>query len=152
MVRRRRAPPRRRAPAPPRGISVYHGLPVSYPQMGHGFGGFLKSLSKTVVPVANKAVTLGKQATAAVAPHLLQTGARVVQDVARGRSLASSVQRRGKATAKKVMRRGKKKVKRLVNTGKRRVRKQLASFTARGVGKKGGRKKKKKKQTIFDIL
>lgn len=100
-------------------IPVYHGLPV---QNGYGLGNFIASAFRRAIPLFKKgALYLGKK--------LLNTGSKVVTDVANGIPVKSSVKNRGKSAARDAVISAADEIARMTGNGhkRKRKRKQLVS-------------------------
>lgn len=150
----------------PQGISVYGGLPTThgiYPQYGHGFASFFKPLAQSILPMVGQAIIpkvanaltkkvvsysakkggAGGTIARMVAPQLIQTSSKVIQDVMHGQNVKTSMKRRGKAAAGQFMARKTKNLKR----------KRPNDSSSFYEGRVGGRKsKKRRKKDIFDAL
>lgn len=105
-------------------ISVYHGLPI---QQGYGLGNFIASAFRRAMPLLKKgAIFLGKK--------FLNTGSKVVTDVASGIPIKSSVKSRGKTAARDVVISAADEIAKMTGNGHKRKRKRnplVSSVTAR---------------------
>lgn len=105
-------------------IPVYQGLPV---QHGYGLGNFIASAFRRAVPLLKRgAMFLGRK--------LLNTGSKIVTDVASGIPVKTSVQSRGKDAARDVVINAADEIAKMTGNGHKRKckrRRQVSSVTNR---------------------
>lgn len=107
-------------------------------QRGHGIGGIFKSLARTFAPVIKKGlIRVGKKA--------LETGGKVIGDVASGKNFKEAVKHRSKESGKQL-------IGEFVGSSStiNKVKKSQPLSRKRTVRKKGSKSVKRRKVDIFD--
>ena len=122
-------------------------------QRGHGVGSFLRSLFRSVLPLAKSAIPFVKSAGKAVAKQALISGTDLAGDILDGHSIKRAAKRRGRQAGKRIIKKARinlEKLKGQKGKGLRRKVSKKKSKTIK-VGKtekqKGGKKRRVTKKT-----
>ena len=113
----------------------FEGLPYQrgYGRHGSGVGAIFRSLIRYILPVLKRAAPVLKK-------EGLETGARILNDIAEGENVGEAVVKESKETAKNIARRV------LKGEGRRRRRRRVSRKTKSSVRRSVGRRSRKKRR------